>query len=183
MNKRAIFIFAIILVVILFFSIKYKNNYDNKISEIEKSSKSNIIIETSTGNEKTTPNTILTLKKEYMGCGHIITNKVSMSEDMVNLTKEELLKKYKDWNLDKFTKEEIILSKKFEGVCGEQFVLKEEDGYISVYAVDENNNETLKEKTNISTKFLTETDKIALRNKIRVNGLDNLHKILEDFEG
>lgn len=186
MYKRAIFILIFVNFFILFsiIGILIQNNRLKNIEDIEKTVKSitDEAIETSSEKEKITPNTILILKKKYKACGHTIGNRASIPEEMVNLTKEEIIEQYSNWELEKFSREEVILLKEVEGVCGEHYILKEQDGYISIYTVDENGNKSLKEITNIATEYLTETDRIALKNEIEIYGIENLNKTLEDFE-
>ena len=42
--------------------------------------------------------------------------------------------------------------------------------------------EEVYEKTEISVEYLTETDKVEIQNGIRVNGVEELNQLLEDFE-
>lgn len=99
------------------------------------------------------------------------------------MTKQEVKEKYPNWKLEEFSKEEIVLSRTMDSFCGEHYYLTEENGYISVYTVDENENKEIKEEGKISTEYLTETDKIALKNGIMIYGTEELNKLLEDFEG
>ena len=194
MSKRAIFIFAIILMILfgVFFYLGFQidkndekkllsdaNNMQiNKIDGMENET----IIETTTSEEKTTPNTILTLQKYYKECGHTITTNNVLPEEMVNLTEEEFREKNLDWELDLFSQEEIILSKELDSFCGEHYLLTESGGFITISTVDENGIVTFKEKTNLSVDYLPEVDRIELKNGLMVYGTDELNKLLEDFE-
>ncbi len=131
---------------------------------------------------KVTPNTILTLKKYYKDCGHIIKDSAEVPEEMVNLTEEQVKENYKTWNLDYFSKEEIVLSKELESFCGEHYLLIEENGKVIIYAIDEAGSKTLLETTEIAFEYVPETDKIILKNGIYVYGKEELNKIREDFE-
>ena len=62
------------------------------------------------------------------------------------------------------------------------YLLKDVYGYIEVYYLDENNKEFLYKKTDISTDYLTEEDKDDLQVGIEVVGMEELNKMLEDFE-
>ena len=62
------------------------------------------------------------------------------------------------------------------------YLLKDVYGYIEVYYLDENNKEYLYKKTDISTDYLTEEDKDDLQVGIEVVGIEELNKMLEDFE-
>ena len=63
-----------------------------------------------------------------------------------------------------------------------RYLLKNEDNYIDVYYLDENNDEYLYKKTDISTEYLSQEDLDDLNSGIEVVGLEELNKILEDFE-
>lgn len=142
----------------------------------------NRIVNANSKEEKITPNTKLVLRKYYEQCGHSINEYVEMPSELINMTREELQEQYKDWSINVFSEKEVILIKIVNDFCNEHFVLKELDGYIAIYKLDKNGKETLKEKTAISTKYLTETDKEHLKNEIKIFGIENLNKYIEDFE-
>ena len=60
--------------------------------------------------------------------------------------------------------------------------MKEDDGKITVYKINENNEEETYEKTEISVEYLSETDKGKISEGIKVNGIEELNQLLEDFE-
>ena len=62
------------------------------------------------------------------------------------------------------------------------YLLKDVYGYIEIYYLDENNNEYLYKKTDISTDYLSEEDINDLKVGIEVVGTEALNKMLEDFE-
>ena len=51
-----------------------------------------------------------------------------------------------------------------------------------VKKINENNAEEVYENTEISVEYLSETDKIKISEGIRVNGIEELNQLLEDFE-
>ena len=114
--------------------------------------------EVSSTEEKVAANAILILKKYYTKCDHTINEYVELPQELVNLTKEQVQEKYADWQVIGFEKGKITLYKEFDDVCGEHFKLKIEDGKVVVYTVNNDGTETLYEKTNISSEYLTETD-------------------------
>ena len=69
-----------------------------------------------------------------------------------------------------------------KGFCNEHYVLREEDGIIVVYNIDENGKETLKEKTSVETRYLPQIDLIAMKNGIYIFGNEELYRALEDYE-
>lgn len=176
MNKRAI---LILCALVLFFGAAYittlkidAKEMENAIAdEIEVKDISENIVEhenvitTNAEETKTTPSTVLVLKKKYTDCKHSSTEKVNIPTEMVNLTKDELAEKYKGWAIDEFNKNEVILSKEVASFCGEHFLVIEEQGIVSIYNLDENGNRSLREVCDIAIEYLPETDKVILKNR------------------
>ena len=193
-------IIAIIIIgIILGIFIYNKNANNNKQSSIVKN-EINIVsekvtdecteeyqnsekeIETGSQEEKISPNCLLTLKKYYEECNHTINEYVDIPQDLVNGTEEDLKNEYPYWQVEKYSSNDIILYKEFNSNCGQHFVLREDNGKITVYKINENNEEEVYENTEISVEYLSETDKIKISEGIRVNGIEELNQLLEDFE-
>lgn len=139
-------------------------------------------IATNSQEEKISPNCLLILKKYYDECNHTINEYVDVPQDLVNGTEEDLKKEYPYWQIEKYSSNEIILYKEFNSNCGQHFVLREDEGKITVYKINENNEEEIYEKTEISVEYLSETDKGKISEGIKVNGIEELNQLLEDFE-
>ena len=139
-------------------------------------------IETNFQEEKISPNCLLILKKYFEECNHTIKEYLDVPQELVNGTEEDLKKEYPYWQIEKYSSNEIILYKEFNSNCGQHFVLKEDEGKITVYKINENNEEEVYEKTEISVEYLSETDKNKIREGIKVNGIEELNQLLEDFE-
>lgn len=187
----AIIIIAAVCVGVFIFNRNDKPNNQNystntngsKISnQVNYSVKNDITINTATNEEKTSPNATLILKRKYKECGHIIKEYKRINEGLVNLTEKELVKKEKDWEVEKFSNMEVILIKEVEGVCNEHYVLRESEGVIAVYKIREDNKEELEELTGISIEYLTENDKMEIEQGIKVYGREELNSILENYE-
>lgn len=181
-----IFILSIIL-GIYFYQINQKSEFTQQVEQLSKennqvSEQNNQILTTTSDEEKTTPNTTFIIKKYYEQCGHTTTDYVEIPADFVNMTQKELEESYQDWQIKSFSSKEVTLFKYENGFCNEHYVLREEDGVIVVYIIDENGNEKLKEKTGINTKYLPQTDLIAIKNGIYIYGNEELYTALEDYE-
>ena len=142
----------------------------------------NEIIETNTKQEKISPNCKLILTKYYNGCKDSINEYLNVSEELVNCTKEELQNKYKDWEIKEFSSNQVVLFKEFEGECGEHYLLKDNEGKINIYKINENGKQELYEKTEIATDYLPQRDKETIVNGLKVNGKEKLNEIIESFE-
>ena len=141
-----------------------------------------IDIEANSNEEKISPNCLVTLKRYYNECQHVINEYIDIHPNLVNGTQEDLEKEYPNWEIQKFSSTEIILYKEFNSNCGQHFILKNDNGKITIYKINENNEEEVYEKTEISVEYLSETDKIKISEGIRVNGIEELNQLLEDFE-
>ena len=62
------------------------------------------------------------------------------------------------------------------------YLIKDVDGYIYIYHLDNSNEETLYKKTEISTEYLSAEDLDDLEIGIEVTGSKKLNQLLEDFE-
>lgn len=139
-------------------------------------------IETNIEEEKVSPNCKLVLKIYYNKCEHLIEKKEVIEDAVVNMTEQELREKFYEWEIQKFTPTEIVLYKEINQFCDEHFLLKEKDGYIVIYKLDENNNPELFETTEISIEYLSEEDLENIKQGIKIYTEKELNKILEDFE-
>lgn len=139
-------------------------------------------IKTNAEQEKTSPNSALIVETYYKKCGHITNKYSNLPEGDVNLTKEEIQKKYPDYKIKNFTSNEVVLYQEKDGECGEHYLVKDKDGLITIYEILEDKTEKEIEATGITTEYLPETDKINMKKGITVNGKQNLNQLLEDFE-
>lgn len=155
---------------------------DECTDEYEKINKEDEIKETNSEEEKISPNCSLTIKNHYKDCNHTTSQYFNIPEDLVNKTEDEIKNKYTDYKIEKFSSNEIVLLKENVGECGEHYILKDKDGQIVVYSIDSNGKENEYEKTCISTEYLTDADKVNIKNGIRVNGKQELNQMIEDFE-
>lgn len=149
-----------------------ENEFENSID----------LLQASSAEEKISPNCLITFKTTYLKCGHCIKEYKDISESLINQTQKELKEKYTDWSIEKFSSNEIILAKEMEGECGEHFLVKEKEGKVVVYRINQKGEEELYQTTEIATDYLTETDRITMQDGIRVNGTEELNQLMEDFE-
>ena len=190
----AICIIAFFTSLIITMNIVKENKLQNtkkevKISEkiedecTEEYTKETKIEEVVATKEKVSANSQLILKKYFKQCDHTINEYVEMPQELVNLTKEEVQNKYNDWKVIGFEPNKVTLYKEFDDMCGEHFKLKIEEGKIVIYQINKEGNQSIYEKTNISSEYLTQTDLISIENGgLDVYGKEELNKLIEDFE-
>jgi len=140
------------------------------------------MLEANSKQERISPNADMIIKTFYKDCGHTKNDYSNILEDLVNKTEEELKKVYTDYKVEKFEINQIILYQESEGECNEHYIVREEEGFIVIFKILEDKSEEIMEKTNISTQYLTDTDKINMRRGIEVNGKQQLNQLIEDFE-
>lgn len=151
----------------------YENNeIENDIDEIK-------VSETET---KVSPNAELVIKKYYKECGHTTEEKRNVANDMVNKTQEEIEKLYPDYKVESFFNNKIVLIKEEEGQCDEHYIVKDENSNVVIYKLLADGTEEIYQNTGISTEYLPETDKISLRDGIKIFGREKLNSLIEDFE-
>lgn len=198
-NRTMMIIVAILLIISTIYSIYAIFSSDKEIEEEVEESKTYIsetiedecteeYIEAqnattvSSTEEKVSANAILILKKYFIKCEHTINEYVELPQEIVNMTEKEVQEQYPDWEVIGFESGKVILYKEFDDLCGEHFKLKVEEGNVVIYIVNKDGTESLYEKTNISSEYLTETDLINMQDGLEIYGKEELNKIIEDFE-
>jgi len=161
------------------------NNYISELVEdecTEEYEEMQKVAVVSVAEEKLSANAILILKKYYDKCEHTINEYVELPQELVNMTEKEVQAEYPDWEVIGFEKGKLTLYKELEDVCGEHFKLKIEDGKVVIYIVNNDGTESVYEKTNISSEYLTETDLLNMQDGLEIYGKEELNQIIEDFE-
>lgn len=196
-NKIKIILATLLTILIIFASYILFNKEEVADNEIKNNTYISEVIEdecteeyqqmqntttVSMAEEKVSANAILILKKYYKKCEHTINEYVELPQELVNMTKDEVQARYPDWEVIGFETGKVTLYKEFDDVCGEHFKLKVEDGKVVVYIVNRDGAESLYEKTNISSEYLTETDLLNMQDGLEIYGKEELNQIIEDFE-
>ncbi len=132
--------------------------------------------------EKTSPNCKVIEKKYFKGCDHLVRTVSDMKEEYINYTKAQIQQKYKNWKIEEFTPNQITLYQEQDGFCGQHYLIKENNGVLAIYEIDQSGKQTLKEYTEIQTMYLPEEDLRRVTNGIEAIGNLELYKVLEDFE-
>lgn len=176
---------SIILLITMYKDTK-NTEMDNidKFAEIENNSiKNNTqIITTSYSSTKISPNAIFNFNTYYKGCGHTVKEEKKAEENTINKSEQEISEKYVDWDIKKFSENNVVLYKEVNGVCDEDYIIREKDGNIVIFKIDNEGKEILYDTTSIESQYLPETDLTQLKDGIKVNGLEKLNQIIEDFE-
>lgn len=193
--KKAIFILLGIIMLLavsmsigyFIYTVQFAKQSEIEMAKEEKITQNQIenensIITNVEEEEKVTPSTQFILQKHYVQCGHTTVDYVEIPSKIVNMTQEQIQEQYQEWEIAKFSKDEVILKKEESGNCDQHYVLREKGGYIAIYWINQNGMESLKEMTGISTQYLPQEDISKLEEGIFVYGLQELNTIIEDYE-
>ncbi|MBO5141656.1 MAG: hypothetical protein J6C46_01425 [Clostridia bacterium] len=131
---------------------------------------------------KISPYAVLKIEKYYKDCAHTTIDSIEIPKELVNMTKDELQKKYEKWEIKKFEKDEIYLYREIDANCSSHFVVKEDSGKVAVFAQITDKNMQLKETTNIDFETLREEDKLLISEGVELYGEEELSSFIEDFE-
>ncbi len=142
----------------------------------------NDVISTSVTEIKLSPNCTIVEKQYFKGCDHLIKEIKEIPTNWINYTEEQIKQQYSDWTLESFTNNQVIIYKEQEGFCPQHYIIREHNGLLGIYTINESGEETLKEDTDISTRYLPEEDLEKVKEGIKATGDDQLHNILGDFE-
>lgn len=138
--------------------------------------------QTSQSEIKISPNAFIKFVKYYKNCGHTVETIEKIPEEFVNKNIDEIKKEYNDWIVTQMDEKQVTLYKEFDEECGEHYLVKDNNGFVSIYKIDSNGNEVLLEPTEIYVQYLPELDREKLKNGVRLTGKEELNAYIEDFE-
>ena len=161
---------------------EYNQAFDNNIIRQEANIEISTIEVSNLEEKKTTPNTLIIYKTYYTKCKHFVNEYKRIDASLVNYTEKELKEKCRNWDIDKFSSEEIEMSREKLEFCGEHYRIKLENSAIIIYSIDEEGREIVYEHTGITTEYLTKEDILKLTEGIYVYGKENLTSTIEDYE-
>lgn len=131
---------------------------------------------------KISPYATLIIEKFFKTCGHSTVETMEIPKELVNMTEEELQRKYEKWQIKKFDEKEIYLYREIDANCDAHFVIKEDEGKVAVFAEIANNNMQKRQVTNIDFENLREEDKKMIQEGVKLYGEEELISFIEDFE-
>ena len=108
---------------------------------------------------------------------NIVQNETEISSQYVT---DDCVNEWEDYS--KTVQEEIKETGQNLNDENKQYILRENDGFINVYYINEKGEEILYRVTDISAKYLGEEDVKELQEGINVVGIQELNQLLEDFE-
>lgn len=180
----ALVLFLFIIGVALGISVYNKNKTDqiNTVQDKKLAEENTATIYTVSIKEKVSPNAKILQKRYFTGCDHLIKEVIDVPEQLINKDKDDVKNYYKNWSIDSFSPGEITIYKEENGYCDQHYLIKEHGDVLGIYTIDENGKITLKNDTEIQTRYLTEVDLEKVRTGIEAIGNTELNSVLEDFE-
>ncbi len=166
-----------------------QNNDETKGTELKEQTElaSNNInelntIQTSTVDEKVSPNAKVIKKEYYKKCDHLKKEEEDVPRELINKSEEDVEKAYSNWTLEGYSPYEIVIYKEYEGICEDHYIVKEHNGVLGIYRLNEEGEEIFEKDTEIQTQYLPEIDILKLKEGISAVGQTGLNSVLEDFE-
>ncbi|MCI1930680.1 MAG: BofC C-terminal domain-containing protein [Clostridia bacterium] len=153
-------------------------SYNNKINNKENESESEKV---SQNDIKITPSTKMVYEYYYPKSGISKVNEEEPPYFMIGLSLNDMKRLYSTWDILSFSKAEVDMRKTMSGTDDQWYIIGEKDGYITIYYDDGNNENSIKEITDIDTNGFSEDEKEQLKKGIRVQGEDALNRALENY--
>lgn len=131
---------------------------------------------------KITPSTKMVY--EYFYKDDKITEKV---EDvppyfLIDLTREDIERDFKNWQVKSFSEREVVLQKVIEGESVQHYIIGEYDGFVAVFYEREINGTRLKDITDIPISSLSQEEQNKIKEGIKIVGKDELIKFLQNYD-
>ncbi len=130
---------------------------------------------------KISPYAKLIVEKYYKKCGHTTVDIIDVPKELINYTEDEFKKKYDKWEIRSFDTKEISIYREIDANCSSHYVIKENNGYLSVYNEITDDILELKENTDIDVASLRDEDRAIFENGFKIYGKSELLSFLEDF--
>ncbi len=132
-----------------------------------------------------TNNTKLIFKTYYEKTRDTLIKEKDVPTMMVGTSLEDfesyLEKNYYGWNIREINKDFVELYQVSNQISPNHYVVKEHNGYLAVFYVNEEGDTELFKETEISISFLSNVDQQKLREGIIVKGEEGVNQILEDY--
>ena len=95
--------------------------------------------------------------------------------------KDYLVANYGGWSIREINKDEVVLYQTTNQVSPNHYVIKNYNGYITIFQVDEEGNMKLINQTEIPMNSLSDVDRLKMEEGIIVKGIDGINQLLEDY--
>ncbi len=129
--------------------------------------------------------TKLIYKTLHTQCEDIIEEVQKPEPELIGLNKdgfkEYLTKNQLNWEIERFSKEKVVLSRQVNKVCPNHYLVTVNKGYITIYKYNEDGSKELVEQTDIPINILPVMDQEKLQKGILVDTKKEVNQLLEDY--
>lgn len=129
-----------------------------------------------------TPSTKLVYEYYYEGDGETKREEEVPPYFLLDMTREDIEKKYPDWQLQSFSSSEVVMRKNIAGKVKERYIIREYDGYVAVFFEQPVDGVSLRELTDTPISSLTEEEQAKLKIGISILGEEALINAMENYE-
>ena len=187
MRRKYIVISVILICVfILAFFISFKIRNESK--NVKELSDSGVLLkEVNAETDKVSFDAEILVTETFDECMHYDEYNIKLDDRVINLNEEEVKKYFeeKGYDIRNFNSKKIELLKNNEGICENHYVIKSDndsDVFLNIYKKDEEGELEFYKQTDIAKEFLTDMDKELFESGVEVLGIENIEKVLEDYE-
>lgn len=129
---------------------------------------------------KTTYNTLFEIHY-FNENGELLRSETINNNNLINKNKKEISAIFKDYKIELFSKDKVILSK-VEVTPAPSYILGQQDGYISIFEKSHNNHTEIIETTDILVSTLPNSDIELLREGITFEKRSDVYIALESYD-
>ncbi|WP_058486765.1 BofC C-terminal domain-containing protein [Defluviitalea phaphyphila] len=161
----------------------YINKRDSNISEVEidiqKIAEKTPVSKTEV--PKITESTDMIYQYYYEDNGKVVEERIKPPYFLIDLTREELEKKYSDWQITSFSNKEVVMKKNIPATAINHYMLGTYNGYLAIFYYNHSKEMQLKEITETPISSLPKEEQDKLKKGIDIYGEEALIRILEDY--
>jgi hypothetical protein len=130
---------------------------------------------------KITPSTKMVYQYYYEQDQKVVEEEAEPPYFLLDFTREELQEKFKDWQIDSFSNQKVVMQKKVQEKSPYHFRIGIYKGYVAVFYDNDTDQPELRELTETPASSLPEQERKKLEKGISVYGEDELVRILQDY--
>lgn len=166
-----------------------KNNEDS--SDIEKDVSKLAVVENEDnrnneaeeGIKEILPNTEIVFNRSYKLCKDVISEKRKPYIGEIGTKEDELQSLFPGWTIEKFTEEQLILSKQIDNYCSNHYILKEQGGLVTIYApLEEDEGLEVIKYTTVKVNSLPPALQQEIEKGVAVESIEQIEYLIESWQ-
>lgn len=148
---------------------------------LEKSVEDEEEVATASTEEKITPSTKIVYQYYYVDDDIMEEQEEVPTYFLLDLTLDDMLKYYKDWEIISFSSSKVVMRKNVEGESRQRYIIGEKDGYVAVFYEQEQDGISLHEITETPISTLPVDEQANLKEGIFILGDDKLAEAMQNY--